>query len=287
MGMIWELDFYSRPVVDENNKRRWEVLICESPLAIDQPSDNLFRYSKFCANTEVNSVWLRQAIQEAIAQAPQAPDRIRFFRRQMTNMITKAAEEAGVPAYASRRTIALNQWLQERMDNVYPALPNYKAIANPSVNLGDSVPQRLPDALIGQRWAFVTLDAAAFSDFPEWSVGFGEVFSLPVLNLPPETRIPGVVIFSPRATPLAAWMSGLELAFVKALPSKPPVLALETGGSESWILANLTNSTLQTEAQNFETTKQSANGVHFLAVQTDENSEEFAGFWLMQELNLS
>ncbi|TRT81769.1 MAG: DUF1092 family protein, partial [Microcystis aeruginosa Ma_AC_P_19900807_S299] len=24
---IWELDFYSRPVVDENNKKRWELLI--------------------------------------------------------------------------------------------------------------------------------------------------------------------------------------------------------------------------------------------------------------------
>jgi len=32
---IWELDFYSRPVVDENNKKRWELLICETPATID------------------------------------------------------------------------------------------------------------------------------------------------------------------------------------------------------------------------------------------------------------
>ncbi len=287
MGIIWEIDFYSRPVLDERNKKQWEVLICESPLRIDQPPDDLFRYSQFCANTEVNSVWLRQALEEAIAQAAAPPDRIRFFRRQMTNMITKACEDAGIPAYPSRRTVALNQWLQARMDQVYPAMPNYKPSANPSVNLGDSVPQRLPDALVGQQWTLVTLEASAFADFPDWAVDFGEVFSFPLLNLPPDTRIPGVLIFSPRALPLAAWMSGLELAFVKALPSKPPVLALETGASESWILANLTTDTLNTEAQNFENAKQKAQGVHFLATQTDADADAFTGFWLMQELNLA
>jgi hypothetical protein len=287
MVSIWELDFYSRPVLDDRNKKRWEVLICESPIRIDQPADNLFQYSKFCSNTEVNSVWLREAIEEAIAQAPTPPDRIRFFRRQMTNMITKASEEAGIPAAASRRTIALNQWLGDRMASVYPSMPNYKPSPNPSVNLGDSVPQRLPDALIGQQWALVTLEASAFQDFSDWSVDFGEVFSLSMLDLNPETRIPGVLIFSSRSTPLAAWMSGLELAFVKQVPSTPPVLALETGASEAWILANITTPDLKTEADNFEAAKQAANGVHFLAVQTDANSETFAGFWLMQELNLA
>ncbi|MEB3214919.1 MAG: Tab2/Atab2 family RNA-binding protein, partial [Nostocales cyanobacterium 94392] len=32
MGNIWELDYYSRPILDENNKKIWEVLICETPL---------------------------------------------------------------------------------------------------------------------------------------------------------------------------------------------------------------------------------------------------------------
>ena len=29
MGKVWELDFYSRPILDENKKKQWEVLICE------------------------------------------------------------------------------------------------------------------------------------------------------------------------------------------------------------------------------------------------------------------
>ncbi|NES69560.1 MAG: DUF1092 family protein, partial [Okeania sp. SIO2D1] len=47
MGTIWELDFYSRPILDERQKKLWELLICESPLDINHPTDSLYRYSEF------------------------------------------------------------------------------------------------------------------------------------------------------------------------------------------------------------------------------------------------
>ncbi|GAB4141289.1 MAG: Tab2/Atab2 family RNA-binding protein [Cyanobacteria bacterium J069] len=287
MPTIWELDFYSRPVLDEKGKKLWEVLICESPLDVKQPVDGLFRYSTFLSNTEVNSVRLREAVDEAIAQAPAPPDKIRFFRRQMSNMITKACEDAGVPAYPSRRTLALSRWIDERLADVYPAMPNYQAGNNPSVLLPNPTPQPLPDALIGQQWAFVTLEAAAFDDLGEWAIDFGEAFPLSLAGIAPKTPVPGLVVFSPRALPLAAWMSGLEIAFVKYLSeSSPPQLLLETGGSDSWILANLTTPALQQEAAQFEAAKAQSNGIHFIAVQSDPQSEEFKGFWLLVELVL-
>lgn len=286
MTTIWELDFYSRPVLDEKQKKLWEVLICESPLDVQTHPDKLFRYAEFCSNTEVNSVWLRTALEKAIAQSSSPPDRIRFFRRQMNNMITKACEETGIPAYASRRTLALNQWIQQRMTDYYPTLPNYQSGANPSVSLPLSDPQFLPDALIGEKWAFVTLATSTFIEMPEWEIGFSEAFPLDMLGLTPETPVPGLIIFSSRALPLAAWMSGLELAFLRFNPS-PPQLVLETGVSDSWILASLPTPQLQAEAAKFETTKQKANQAHFLAVQSSSEAESFAGFWLMQELNLA
>ena len=288
MPTIWELDFYSRPILDENQKKLWEVLICESPLDITTQPESLFRYSQFLPNTEVNSVTLRQAIEAAIAEAPNPPDKIRFFRRQMTNMITKGCEEAGVPAYASRRTLALYQWLQSRMETVYPTYPTYQPGAgNPSVSLSVSTPQPLPDALRGQQWAIVTLPARDFIDLPEWEIGFSEVFPLSLVELDPDTPIPGVVIFSPRALPLAAWMSGLELAYLKFEDSNPAKLVLETGASDAWVLATLTTPELTQEAKNLEAAKQLANQVHFLAVQSDPQSEAFAGFWLLHELNIA
>jgi hypothetical protein len=32
--------------------------------------------------------------------------------------------------------------------------------------------------------------------------------------------------------------------------------------------------------------KEQANGVHFIGVQSDSQSQDFAGFWLLQEINL-
>ncbi len=282
---IWELDFYSRPLQDEQQKKVWEVLICETPLAINAEAESLFRYTQFCPSTEVNSIWLQEAIAKAITQAPAPPKRIRFFRRPMANMISKACKELAIPASASRRTYALFQWLQERMENYYPTLPNYLEGANPSVQFLASEPQPLPDALQGDKWAFVSLEAHAFDDLPEWEIGFGEAFGLPMVGLTQQTQIPGLIIYSSRATPLAAWMSGLELAYLRVDNSSRPNLVLETGENDSWILANLAEGKTQAEAQGFEASKHQAKNVHFLAVQSDPNSESFAGFWLLKELN--
>ncbi|MBE9208746.1 Tab2/Atab2 family RNA-binding protein [Nostoc sp. LEGE 06077] len=286
MGSIWEIDFYSRPILDENQKKVWEVVICESPLDIRSSIDALFRYAQYCPSTQVNSGWLRTALQEAINKAGEAPIKIRFFRRQMNNMITKACEDLGIPAQPSRRTLLLNQWLQQRMEEVYPQEPGYQGGTNPSVRLDSPLPQRLPDALEGQQWVFVSLSAAELAEMPDWDIGFGEAFPLEMAQLSPETRIPGVLIFSPRALPLAGWMSGLELAFLRVDQSVGTRLILETGATESWILANIKNPQILVEAKGFAAAKQQANGVHFIGVQSSPQAESFAGFWLLQEVNL-
>jgi RNA-binding protein Tab2/Atab2 len=288
MGTIWELDFYSRPVLDENDKKLWEVAICESPITTARSPDSLFRYAQYCPSTTVNSVWLSEALGKAMAQAPNPPTKIRFFRRQMNNMITKACQNLGLDAKLGRRTVALNHWLNERMAQVYPHEPNYQeeAVTTATVRYQAQNPKRLPDAVQGQQWAFVNLEASAFADMAEWEIGFGEGFPLELGGITPDAVISGAIIFSSRALPLAGWMSGLELGFLKFDNRDRPRLLLETGADESWILADLVGTQTQREAKGFEEKKQSANGVHFLAVQSDPNAQSFAGFWLLQELNL-
>jgi hypothetical protein len=286
MGSIWELDFYSRPILDENQKKVWEVLVCESPLDTRTNPDLLFRYAQFCPSTQVNSVWLRTALQEAITKAGTAPVKLRFFRSQMNNMITKACQDLGIPAQPSRRTLALLQWLQQRMEEVYPQQPGYQPGVNPSVRMELPTPQRLPDALAGQQWAFVNLEASALVEMHEWDIAFGEAFPLQLGGILPETQVPGLAIFSVRALPLAGWISGLELAYLKVDSSSVARLLLETGATDSWILASLNKPQTLAEAKAFETAKQKANGVHFLAIQSSPQAESFAGFWLLRELNL-
>lgn len=286
MANIWELDFYSRPILDEKQKKLWELLICESPLGINHPTESLYRYSEFTDNQQVNSLWLRSAIEKAIADAPEPPQKIRFFRRQMNNMITKACGELAIPVALSRRTYTLNQWLEERIEKVYPTYPGYQPGTTPTAQYMNPAPQPLPDALIGEKWTFVNLKAESFAEMSEWDIDFGEAFPLSMMNLEPSSSIPGLIIYSSRAQPLAAWMSGLELAFMRFNSGPPARLLLETGGNDCWTLANLTNSSMMAEAQRFEDAKSKVKQVHFLAVQSNPESESFAGFWLLQEINI-
>jgi hypothetical protein len=286
MTTIWELDYYSRPILDDQNKKIWEVLICESATAVDSQPEKLFRFAEYCPSTDVNSGWLKTAIEEAISRAPNPPDKIRFFRQAMTNMITTACKGLDLPSQLSRRTFTLNAWFQDRLKTVYPEQPGYQEGANPSVIFPVTPPQTLPDALMGQKWMFATLPAGAFAEMNEWSIDFGEAFPLNLANLDPEASVPGLIIYSQRATAMAAWMSGLEIAAVKYDPDLPNRLLLETGVNDRWFLTSLDAKT-QIEAQRFEASKEQSNRVHFLAIQSSPDVEAFSGFWLLQEINLA
>ena len=286
MGKIWELDFYSRPIFDENNKKRWEILICESPTQIDTDIDSLFRYSEFCSNNEVNSITLGRAIATAIEKSGETPSKIRFFRRQMNNMIIKACDDANIPVFTSRHTYALNHWLAEREENFYPFQEGYQQPTSAvSVQYPQSNAVTLPDAVKGDRtdkWALVSLNASDLQEMQEWDIAFGESFPLSLTEVEDTTKIPGLIIFSKRALPLAAWMSGLELGYLRLEKGQFPSICLETGVSDSWILANLTDKNTQAEGEGFENAKQKADGVHFLAIQSSADSQSFEGFWLLK-----
>lgn len=286
MGTVWELDFYSRPILDENNKKRWEVLISEGVQTVNADPEALFRYSKYVSNTEVNSICLKEAIQDAMDQAPEPPSRIRFFRFSMQNMIIRACEELGIAAQPSRRTLALKQWMDYRKQVVYPQEPGYTNKPAPSIGAPPPAPRPLPDALIGQRWALVSLPAQDLAEMPDWPIDFGEGFPLAIAGVADEMIVPGLVIFSPRALAMAGWMSGLEMSELRVEASQPPRLILETGNADSWVFAVLNSPQLQQEAEAFEQAKAQANQVHFLAVQADPEAESFAGFWLMQGVQL-
>jgi hypothetical protein len=286
MATIWELDFYSRPILDDNGKKLWELLICESLTSAVNSEEAPFRYAEYCDNASVNSIWIAEALQRAIAKAGKTPDRIRFFRQSMNNMITKACEDSALKAQPSRRTFELSRWLQERTTTVYPEHPGYNAASNASVVFPTTPPQRLPDALQGQKWQIVSLEASAFDDWSDWSIDFGESFPLQRAGVKPTTLIPGLIIYSPRATAMAAWMSGLEIAAVNFDTEGRPCLVLETGVTDRWILTPLPTADLQAEAKAFEVAKQSAHNIHFIALQTDPDTDKFAGFWMLRDVSL-
>lgn len=283
---VWEIDFYSRPILDEQQKKVWELLVCDT--------QRTFEFTKFCAGSQANARWLQGALEEAMVAWQQqqgltereGPEKIRFFRRQMNNIISRACDQLEIPVQPSHRTFALHQWLQERTLNVYPQHPGFQPLMAPPPTLELADPQPLPEALIGQSWSFVTLPMGAFAEMEEWDIGFGDAFPLELVQLAEDVPVPGLIIFSQRSTPIAGWMSGLELSCLKYEAQPQTRLILETGISDRWILENLRDPAIIAEAEAFETTKQKANKVHFIAVQSDPRSQSFAGFWLLQELAL-
>ncbi|MEM9136086.1 MAG: Tab2/Atab2 family RNA-binding protein [Cyanobacteria bacterium P01_F01_bin.42] len=284
MTTYLELDFYSRPILDEKEKKLWEVLICNCERTLE--------YSKFCSGSEANARWLAEALQEALVTFEQQnsafmqPEKVRFFRRPMSTIISRACETLNLNAQPSRRTFALYAWLQERYQSFYPQQAGYQPLMPTPPAFEPASPQPLPQTLIGEGWSFVSLQQQAFADLNEWPITFQDQLPPTLHNLSSDAVIPGMVIYSRRSMPLAGWMNGFELGAITYVSRPRPRLILETGITDRWIIANLATPALQKEAETFNQQKQAADQIHFIAVQDNPNSEEFAGFWVLQELLL-
>jgi len=283
MSNIWELDFYSRPLLDSNNKKVWELLICDR--------DRQFEWVRECPSTEVNSEWLAKQLTECEAATGQTPIKIRFFRPSMTNIIMRGCKLAGITGQASRRVFTMSAWLVERMASIYPNRDGFQAVDPnplPLKVLAAQDPKPVPDALMGERWISVSLKARDFADASEWSMDFSELLDLSNLN--PDTIISGIIIISARATALAAWMSGVDPVFIKFernLLGDRTQMQLEASADARWVLANLQapkDKEAIAQGAAFEKSKQNSQGFHFLAVQTSPDIEHFAGFWMLKEV---
>jgi len=283
---VWELDFCSRPIMDERKKKVWELLICDP--------ERTFEYSEYFPNNKINSVQLRNALDRILAEeGVEAPQKIRFFRAQMSTIITKACADLPSKVVPSRRCMTLMNWLEERHQTVYPAHPGFDPNAPPLMTYEAGVPQELPDALRGEQWAFVMLPLSEVQQEAERTVGrggFGEILARATVGLegnPEDIFVPGVAVFSQRAIPLAAWTNGLDLAGMKA-DTEQGSLILETGVNTQFRYANYrrTNATTQ-EANDWEEAKLSAGGLHFLAIQKDPEAPECTGFWMMRDFKPS
>ena len=283
MSKIWELDFYSRPLLDNNNKKVWELLICDR--------DRQFEWVRECPVNEVNSEWLAKQLADCMATTGKTPIKIRFFRPSMTNIIIRGCTLAGITAQASRRVFTMSAWLAERMQSIYPNRDGFQAVDPnplPLKVLAAQDPKPIPDALMGERWISVSLKVGDFADASEWSMDFSEL--LDISNLDPETIISGLIIISARANALAAWMSGVDpvfLRFERNLLGDRVQMQLEASADARWILANLQapkDKDAIAQGADFEKSKQNAQGFHFLAVQTSPEEEHFAGFWMLKEV---
>lgn len=289
-SLDWELDFYSRPILEADGRKRWELLICSSadplqPGSSDGESSG-FRWQQDCPADSVNSIWLRQSIEAALAEAQQQgwqpPRRLRCWRGSMRTMVQRAAEGLGLELVPSRRCYQLVEWLQDRHRNVYPKEPGYLAgpLAPPPQAIRPvAVP--LPEALRGDSWDWATLTAEALAEATEWQIGFAGLLPQPA-QLPPQTPVPGIRLFSrSRALAIAGWLAGLEPVRLEIDANQ---LVLEAGLEDRWLLANLAAAESSAAAAAFASAREQAGGLQFIAVVSSPDAERLEGFWLLRDL---
>lgn len=288
----WELDCYSRPVIVDGNKKLWEVLITDS-------TGNM-RVCETLPSNRVNSRELRRVIEETIEEAEIKPTHIRFFRGSMFNMMNIALQELSnsddITIIPSRCTYALSSWLDERHREVYPKMEGYRPTmmsggGGGAVIGGDFLdirtPVKLPDALRGEKYAFVSLPLAEFlpetGSISKDNIGVGKLFPInpSTENLSGDAFLQGIVVFSSRAKGLATWLNGVELYGLK-VDIRKRILIVEADITTQYLMARLTDEQ-RDEGAAFEQGKKENNGLHFLCVQEGEDDDMPQGFWLLRE----
>ena len=149
-------------------------------------------------------------------------------------------------------------------------------------------PVKMPDSLRGEKYAFVALPLAEFlpgGDITDDNIGVGRLCGISenlAGDLPPaDTFVQGIVILTQRPGPLAAWLSGTELASMSCDLRKRQVI-MDTDIDTRYLMARLDDDQRE-EGVAFEEGKDALNGLHFVCVQRDEDDDP-AGFWLMREL---
>tara|TARA_Y100001968_G_scaffold324452_1_gene363765 strand:- start:181 stop:1080 length:900 start_codon:yes stop_codon:yes gene_type:complete len=282
----WELDFYSRPIIEPDGKKRWELLITTTE---DFSKASPFRWEKKCPAGQVNSLWLAEALREALLEAEkqgwEAPLRIRCWRTSMRTMIKKAASNLELEVIASRRTYSLVEWISQREKEIYPNEKGYIAgplATSPSSSpiLNDPIP--LPEAVRGDAWNFTSLPLGVLKEANEWPIEFKSL--LPIKEtIEEKIQVPGLRLFSKnRSLALAGWLGGLEPV---KLVVKDNQLLLEAGQEDRWLVTDMNNDIADLARETIKTSKDKGDGMQFIAVQSTPEEKSFAGFWMMRDID--
>ena len=148
------------------------------------------------------------------------------------------------------------------MENVYKQHPGFDGQASPMMGFEASSPRPLPDALRGESWAFVALPLVGVREEIEQvkkNKVFGDVLEIDP-NLPDDTLVPGIAVYTSRAAALAGWTKGLELGGI-SVDLDMGTLILDTGVADSWQYARFRQTKeLTQEAREWEQVKQNTGG---------------------------
>ena len=169
----WELDFYSRPIIESNGKKRWELIICSTR---SYKTQDVFLWNKKCPANEVNSVWLTKALNEAISEAKKQgwakPSIVRFWRSSMKSIVKKSLEALSIEAIVSRRTYDLLDRIEFLEKEIYPKEKGYvRGVLAPTfTSKMENSPTPLPEAVRGDALTISEISIGELKSAENWPI---------------------------------------------------------------------------------------------------------------------
>ncbi len=282
----WELDFYSRPIIESNQKKRWELIICSTK---NYKTKDIFFWNKKCPANEVNSVWLTKALNEAINEAKKQgwakPSVVRFWRSSMKSIIKKSLEAISIEALVSRRTYDLFDRIAFLEKEVYPKEKGYvRGVLAPTFSSKlETSPQPLPEAVRGDALTVSEISIGELKSAENWPMEFGNIFPIQQ-DLNNNDLVPGLRLFSKdRSLALSAWFSCLEP--IKLVICKNQLI-LEASEDDKWLVTDLPEKDAKILSAKFLNNKKNSFGYQFISIQSTPYIEKFAGFWILRDIEL-
>ncbi len=272
--VLWQVDFYRRPLQSDRGEPLWELVIRE-------PVSN-FTHVDRVPQSEAIASWLVDRLQKA---APTLPDRLQVFRPQCLSLLETAGKQLGIPVEATRRTLSLKKVLRDRAI-AYLEMPEFSGETYDPVALEKPPPLPLPEEVRGDRWQFASVSAGDLLLLTERPipVKFAPEFLFPVrLGLASTQVISGVVIYGGRRSmQLARWLEAAQPVSLNYIPAQTDGLVLGIGLVDRIIMATFDDPEVKAAARTYQKQQQQAKGLHFLLVQPDDSGMTYSGFWLLQ-----
>ena len=201
------------------------------------------------------------------------------------SIIKKSIENLGIEALVSRRTYELFDRIEFLEKEVYPLENGYvRGVLAPTFTSNvENEAKPLPEAVRGDALTISEISIEELKSAQNWPIEFGDIFPIHE-SLKNKNLVPGLRLFSKdRSLALAAWFSSLEPVKLQIEKNQ---LILEASEDNKWLVTDLSEKDAEALNHKFSQTKNDSFGYQFISIQSTPFIEEFAGFWILRDIEL-
>ena len=203
----------------------------------------------------------------------------------MKSIIKKSLENLEIEALVSRRTYELFDRIEFLEKEVYPKEDGYvRGVLAPTFTSNIiSNPTPLPEAVRGDALTISEISVEEIKNAQYWPIEFGDIFPIKK-SLNNSNLLPGLRLFSKnRSLALAAWFSSLEPVKLQIEKNQ---LILEASEADRWLVTDFPEKEALELKEKFIQNKNNSYGYQFISIQETPFTQEFAGFWILKDVEL-